>query len=498
VNTLAKGFLIAVAFIVIAVALAAGILKGWLGSATAREGIESALSEAVHAPVRIGELSFSFWDGLHARGVVIAQGSDASQPPLADVPEMTARLRWLPLLAGRLSIREIVFSNPSLVWIPRGVTAKDHAETTGSAQSAPQSSEAPAAARPSVAHLEREKSVRLELQSVRVENATLQWIGRDGAPVAALEGVQVLAPRVAGDAAGVLSFEKGSLYDRIPLESGSAQWSYADGTLVLNAITAQVAGGKMTGSYRLQPKRQQFSLDTVFEGLDLKTLLAEGGSRHAFSGSLSGWLDLYGRHGHPAKAGGVAGLRVRDGRMEQYPILQRLGQALQIEDLGKLDLRDAQADLRIGEGKLWIDRLALDSANLAIAASGTSDLDGGNLDLASVLSVTPKVSRQLPSLIHDHFQPVAGSDRESIAFHIGGSIARPEADLMRVLLGEKLQKQVMEVYRMFTGSSSKKDKEKAKEAKEKTPSAASSSLPVPAPGVLTPGDGVLDQSGSKP
>ena len=157
---------------------------------------------------------------------------------------------------------------------------------------------------------------------------------------------------------------------------------------------------------------------------------------------------------------------LRNGRIDQYPMLQLIGQALQIDELTSLELRQDQLDLSVGSGKLFIDSLVLESPNLSLTANGESAVGGRRLDLASALTINARIGKQLPGWVRQHFQLVQGTDRQIIKFHIGGSLAHPDADLMRVIVGEKIERQVMDVYRRFMGGGwHKKKGEKSGEIK---------------------------------
>jgi len=226
---------------------------------------------------------------------------------------------------------------------------------------------------------------------------------------------------------------------------------------------------------------QPFTLDLLFDGVNLNRLLAEsrrdGQTPQRSAGVLHGNVDLYGTAGDTKSIRGLGQLQLRNGRMEQFPLLQMIGKVLSIEELKDVELRQAQLDLRADEGKVFVDSLVLESPNLQLTATGTSGWDGV-LALAARLNINAKVRRQLPGWVDANFQPApGGGDHREIAFSIGGSLARPNTDLMQVMVGHKVGDQLLNLWKSLTAKPKKKTDDK-----KKTPD-----TPVPAEETVQPG-----------
>jgi hypothetical protein len=173
---------------------------------------------------------------------------------------------------------------------------------------------------------------------------------------------------------------------------------------------------------------------------------------------------------------------LHNGLMEQYPLLKMIGEALQIEELSRLDLQQAQLDFRLGENKAHIESLVLESPNVSLTAKGATDLDGNHLDLAASLAIDSKVSRQLPGWVEGNFEPVPGNDRRMIHFGVSGSVQKPKTDLMRVMVGQKIEKPVIELLRYLNGGKRKKKPDQPEPQPTEVNPQAPATVPVPATG----------------
>ena len=207
-------------------------------------------------------------------------------------------------------------------------------------------------------------------------------------------------------------------------------------------------------------------------------------------------------HGRRKALDGTGQLVLRNGRMDQYPMLQLIGQALQIDELTSLELQQAQLDLQVKEDDVLVSSLVLESQNVSLTAHGTTGIDGKNLDLASALTISAKIARQLPDWVRQHFQSVEGSDRQSIRFHVGGSLGRPDADLMRVIVGEKIEKQALDLFQRLSGGAGWHKKKSEKNEKKKSEKKAQESEPAATPAAtapaITPAPASVSGSGATP
>jgi len=453
----------------------------YAGSSGVKQRLESALLRELHYPVKIGGLHYTLWSGLRATDITVAfpDAKGAGLDSLS-VPSVSAKVAFVPLFSGRVIVEKLLFKEPSLVWMEGeigGVTPPEAqppiVPEISVASAKPESvlkSQVGKSPEP-VSVPSKEKTQRVELdfriQTAQIQNATFRILGRSGKEVCLLEGVDACSTIEAPNKAyGNLSVLKASFGERLILETFNAPFVFHDGALTLPHIDTRLAEGSVRGEGTLAflSEHPSITLDLVFDDVSLEDLLIQLGEAQTvqqMSGTLQGNLDLYGRIGETKSFGGTAQLRLRDGRMEQFPLLQLIGKVLPIEELKHLDMRRAQLDMRVGEGKALVDSLVMESANLSLTANGTSGFDG-KLNMAARLAVNPKVSRQLPGWVDVNFQPVPNSDRRDIGFAVTGTLLAPETDLMRVMLGQRYGNQILNLWQSLTGNPKKKSGDKKK------------------------------------
>ena len=77
--------------------------------------------------------------------------------------------------------------------------------------------------------------------------------------------------------------------------------------------------------------------------MDVNRLVVEGGGKPGqIAGTLSGRLDLHGITRGTDAMGGSGRIVLRNGHIHGNEILQIIGQVLQIEELARLELREAR------------------------------------------------------------------------------------------------------------------------------------------------------------
>ena len=524
-NKVAKGFLIAlaaVAGLVLALVLGANL---YVESQGVQQRLESALSTELRMPIKLTQLHFSLRGELAVSGLAVPASEDSgvaskpSQPGTGnfiEAPEISARIAWGPLFSKRLVIRELVVTDPKVVWTqtdegkwllpttqaqPTALGPEAGEKPEALTQTTPQPSAQPAPLKPEVpkepASVANDSHQKLEfkIEAARIENASFRFLDREGQPVAVLEGVTVVCPEVAAhEAKGRLTIRKITLHDSFVLEDLVAPLSYINEQIKLTDFEARIAAGSVRGTYELHPVEEgaPFTLDLLVNGVELGRLLSQEGTQDVeqrVDGTLQGSLDLYGQSGRKKSLGGSGQLQLRGGRMEQYSILRMIGQALQIDELTRLELQHAQVDLRVGDGKVYVDSLVMDSPNLSLTANGQTTLDG-KLDLKATLSVNRKISRQLPNWVDANFQPSESGDRRVIHFGVNGTLAHPQTDLLSAMVGQKIESQVLDVFRRVIKGSDKpkkkRDKKKKASSSETTPASSDSSPSPSASGSPSP------------
>ena len=463
VKEVSKRYLLAAAlgWAFLATAVCVGV-DWYAGSRGVRERLESRAGRELGVPVKIGAVHYDFWSGLRATGVTASISSGGRESSVS-VKSVSARMALWPLFSGRVVVKRLVFREPSLVWVQNADGGWNL--PLGKKPSGPKGTHKEPLAKGS--------KLEFKIQAVKIENARFRFLGKDGKEMGVLEDVRVYCPLDAPDkAAGTVAVGSARLRNGLNMDDFNARFLFNGSSLALAPMEARLAGGAVGGAATLgtAPGQPPFTLDLHFDGVNLSQLLAELGEKRGdreTEGTLHGNLDLYGTIGDKKSIGGGGYARLRGGRMEQFPLVQLIGSVLLIE-VKDIELEQAQLDLRASEGKVFVDSLVLESSNISLTAKGASDFDG-KLDLAARLALSSKVSRQLPGWVDANFRPVPGGDRRDIGFAVTGTLARPETDLLQVMVGQKLGNQFMNLLQSVTGRHKKKSSEKKAPEPESSP-----------------------------
>ncbi len=501
-NKVAKGFLFALAGVAALLVLLVLGVNLYVESVGLQTRLEDELTRELRMPVKLERVRFSFRKGLQVEGLAVAAsgktaGISAETATFLTAPSISARVEWGPLLLRqRLVVRDLLISSPTVVWaqtrkgrweLPRmeKPAKEEKPKAEAPAEEATPAEEIAVEELPKAEKAEkppREKrppsgrqKLEFQIAAARVENATFRFLDRKGRTLAVFEGVTLDCPVASQhEARGVARIERFVLQNRLIVEAISTPVAYSEKALELADLDARLAGGTVRGSYRLQPQEKDapFTLEVKFDGVDLQTLLTQAASeefKQRAGGVLRGSLSLQGNTDERETITGVGSAHLSGGRMEQNPLLQMLGQALQIDELMHLEVQQAELECRVGQERVFVDRLVAQSQNLSLEATGETHFDG-KLELDAALVVNRKISRQLPNWINANFTPVPGDEeRRKLGFDVGGTLSNPKTDLVGILVGERLEKQAMDLYRAFrsvTGSK-KKDKKEKKEKKRK-------------------------------
>jgi hypothetical protein len=476
VQNFSKRFLISAGVLAIAAILLG--LDLYAGSNGVRTRLESALKHELGVPVQFGRVHYTLWGGLSGRDVQCEfgpMGTQGGESSTLVIPAVSASVGWLPLLSGRVVVEKLVFKAPVLTWIqgedgmwnpvpPKapGPKPPPEAKTSPSPEGLPQPQGAP---KPHKKKREHGGGLDFAIASIKVENATLRFIDHQGRPTVIFEGANVYL-RDPEKPEGTVAVAKTTLREGLVVDRFAAPFSFRQGGVALAPIDAHVAQGTIRGSAIVLPTQElpTFTLDLLFDGISLNELLTQFGeddTAQRASGTLQGSLDLYGSVGQKKSIHGVGQLQLRNSRVEQVGILEAIGKILQIEELREMQLHNAQLDVRAAEGKVFVDSLVVESANMRLSANGTSEWDG-KLNLAAQLAISPKVSRQLPGWMDAGFQPVPGGNFREIAFNIKGTISHPSTDLLPVLMGQKYGTQFLNLWQSLSGKGKKKPVDKKK------------------------------------
>jgi len=450
---LIKGFLIAACVILAFVATGVLAINLYVQSVGTQKRIEHALSSGLKVPVHVTSTIVTPWSGLKASGITVPQNSPMPGNFL-EAASFTAHFSWLGLMKHRLDASEVSLDEPRVCWF----------QSPGGRWELPRAPAAPAAeASPAPEAVEKAPSAKgppweVSVHKLTVNGASFDFWDEKGMRLLEFAGVQFdcVDPREAGTG-GHASSKDISLHDRLFFRDMETAWSFERGVVKLSGFQTAVGGGEIRGDARVstQAKHSPFNADVNFDGVNVNQLMVEAGQPDGqVTGTLKGWIDLYGNSGKRSTLNGAAHLELAGGRMENMELFQMLGQGLQIPDLVELNLKTAEADARVVSGVVYVDKLVLESQNLQLTAHGTIGTDG-KLALDARLTINEVISSRLPAFILTYFKPGEIADTRSIDFGIGNTLAHPKTNLLENILGHRIEGEMTDIFKTIFGKKHK-------------------------------------------
>lgn len=473
--------------------------------------IQQELSQRLGTTLHIRRISVTPWAGLKLSGITIPQAIPGLSGDFLEAKTFRLRIRFISLFSQRLVIKEVSLINPNVVWrqnadgkwrvpetIPPESKSSVAVQPSGPVASPPPKSIAAeaspmvSAVTPGQPNPETEPEAEVantgafvpEIRRVNLANGAFHFLDENGKVVATFLGVNFRSSLRNGTALrGTIKIGKTSLRDRFFLEHLQSPLQYDPTTLDFSKVSAQAAGGEITGSFSMRPQEAEspFAVRIQFHDLQANNIVTEaGGPEGIVRGRLEGMLEAAGKTADANALAGHGEIFLRDGEVQQYSLLVALGQILQIEELTQLHLDQAHVKYHLSPGLVTIDDLVLQSPNIRLAATGTITF-AGKLRLESQLALNEKIRAQLFRAIQQNFQPTADPGYSAVAFQISGNLEHPKTNLMDKLVGQDLRDLGSVLNSLFGGGKSDHPKKK----KKKQPAAAAA---VPE-ATLSPGSG---------
>jgi len=225
--------------------------------------------------------------------------------------------------------------------------------------------------------------------------------------------------------------------EQLPLENLSTRIQMRDKVLTLNPLDFGIAGGKLTGTVRLDGTKKPIRGDVKMrvQKLQLAKLFPTIEQAQGSIGDLSGIIELVGSGDSVGKllgsANGKIGVFMDGGQVSEY--LMEL-MALDLWKIARvklrgdkqIDIRCAIADFGVKDGVMVANALVFDTAVVNIGGGGTINLKSEEMDLK--LKPQPKdrsiASLRSPLLVRGTFgEPDVGPDMGKLAARVAGSIA---------------------------------------------------------------------------
>jgi len=444
----------------------------YIQSSLSQGRLESQLSRALRMPVKITSTTVSPWDGITVRGIAVPQAQGAGN--FLQAGELKAHFLLWPILRRQIIVKDLVLSDPQVLWfqnekgswrIPQQKIAESSEKEKGeAAQPLPaaspekEASKKSPVATPKIAEKSPERShFSVQLRHATVQNGSFRFYDKQGEGLAFFDQVTLDCPNPLGDNGNVegnVEIGSASVQQQFFFSALSTPFQYKKGKVILDGFKGMIADGSLNGNFRINPTvaNAPFRSKVTFENVDIRKLVdAMGGSPMEIQGHLQGWAQATAASAHIKESiVGQGQLILTDGQIKSYSVLVTLANALGIEELALMNLKQAQADFRVEQQRIMVDSLFLQSQNLRLILWGVVKFNG-KMNLNAQLAINPKISHQLPEFMVKNFKPVPGTDLVSVDFHVTGPYKSPRTDLLEKVVGKDLEKSANKAIDLLRG-----------------------------------------------
>ncbi len=451
-----KVILVVLAVLVAIVGIALLGAKTYVESTGTRNRIEAQLGRMLGLPLAITEVHLSPWAGLTIGGVSVP----AAEGNFLEGATFRARCRLGPLLQRRLEIYGLRVENPKIVWRQGAdgkwtLPARVKAETDE-----PKKESAPKSEEP------KGEGFQVTVDGLKVVNAAIEMLDKEKQTVMKLTGVNIDY--------GVLTPERlegTMIIDRVQwsalaITNVHGPFKYADSAVSLAPLEGTLAGGALKGALHLQPAEHgiPFTAELKLAAGDVGKLMNETAwAPNQFFGRVDGSVEMHGTVRRLAKVEGKGALSLTGAEIKGFEFFSAIADGLHIPELADLHLGDSSTEFRLGEEKVFVDSLALNSSAVKVLANGNVRMNG-RIEIAARLALAESTMRELPDFVREFVGSANGE--AGIDFKVGGTLSKPKTDLLDRVMGKRALSQAVDILGNLFGDKKKKDDQKKKKANQ--------------------------------
>jgi uncharacterized protein involved in outer membrane biogenesis len=436
VPTIAKRFLIIAAGVLAAAALVLLCINLYLQSSGVQQRIRDAAVRSLGSDVKIQSTVYTPWSGLVIRGISVPDPTSANLNIL-EAAALRIRFAFAPLLSRRFVLTECTLFGPKLL-----VRQLENGDWLIPLPSPPdQPAEIPK--EPAIATA-RGVSFKTELERFRLRSGNVVFLNAKNRAVVTLNRVDI-SGQIAADrsVAGTFEIGKADLFTWLKPRKIGGPFTWDGKVLDLPDIQGSLAGGKLTGKYRVESNEEpSFSIGLQLTGVLLRKLAEEAQVEPGKTeGNLQGWMTLGGDPRDSDSVTGGAHFELISAKLKPVEFLVKLGELLQIDELQLLKLSDARIDLTVRNQRVQVDDITLKSDNLILRGAGPVRFNG-KMNLDARLLFNLKLQNQLKGVLAKNLVDSEDPEYRQIPFTVTGRIDNPKTDLLDKLIGAKVGQDV--------------------------------------------------------
>jgi type II secretion system protein N len=436
VPTIAKRFLIIAAGVLAAAAIVLLCINLYLQSGGVQQRIREAAVRSLGSEVNIQSTAYTPWSGLVIRGITVPDPTNA-ELNIVEAAALRIRFALRPLFGRRFVVTECTLFGPRL--IVRQLENGDWLIPLP----APRPQMPEIAKEPALATA-RGVSFKAELERFRLRGGNVIFLNAKNRAIVTLDRVDI-SGQIAPDrsVAGIFEIGKADLFTSLKPRKVGGAFTWDGKMLDLPDIQGSLAGGKLTGKYRVESNEQpSFALGLQLDGVLLRKLAEEAQVEPGKTeGTLQGSMSL---GGDPRNSNSIAGeghFELISAKLRPVEFLVKLGELLQIDELQLLKLSDARVDLTVRDERVQVEDITLRSDNLILRGQGPVRFNG-KMNLDARLLFNLKLQNQLKGVIAKNLVESEDPDYRQIPFTVTGRIDNPKTDLLDKLIGVKVGQDV--------------------------------------------------------
>lgn len=451
---IAKKFLIVGGGIAGLFAIALLVVNLYLQSEGVQSRIQEAATSALGAPIKTGGSIYTPWGGFVINKISVPNPTKTDEN-LLEADSLRIQFALLPLLQGRMLIKQVVLANPTLH------ATQDENHNWIALVPPPPQQNIP------VTIPDRDKgpgkSFQVTIESIRIQGAKAIFVDTKGQVVMRLEKSDMVA-KIHDDKSSSGVFDIGNLEIAEVLRprriGGPFTW---DGkTLDMPEIAGSLAGGTIAGNFQVHTGAEpSFTLAMNIVEAKLQQLKKDaGGKPEGTSGDLNGQINLTGDPRDTNALQGTATLSLNEAKFTPVDFLVQFGQMFGVDELQRLQLSEATSQFTISDGRVNVEKIFLQSENLILTGTGTAEFSG-DLDIDAALLVNKKLQRSLRAVMGKNFVKTEDPEFKKLEFEVTNTLANPETNLLDKLVGVKVGQDIGGLLQnLFRQPSPKKDKPK--------------------------------------
>ena len=406
-----------------------------------QNAIRARLSETLGMHVGVFRTTFSPWGGFRLDQIKIPSDIPGSRVDFLKAEFLEVRCEYLPLLRGQIIVKRIALDSPQIVFqqnaqgqfrLPKSQPLLAKATPTSSVQAS-----------------RSEQSKSLDVPEANVlkwllRDGTLRFLAKDGTEMIRMEAVRcsLTAQTGAGNYAGVLEIKRLILLNCWEITPMEADIRVENQTLHLDKIHGNMGEGGVEGFAAIDMRADglPYNLRLRLNKGQLSGFFAKDSElAQELTGLVHARLELDGFASQEERNRGHVEFKVSRAKITGLPLLQVVNQFVRSEEFGNLSVKKAELKADIVGSVTQITPSYLESDHVQVTFAGPMDA-AHNLDLQAQLLMDDTLFKKMPSEARANFTKDPSRNMQSLAFVIKGPVFSPRSNLLRRIVGDKLQK----------------------------------------------------------